>query len=259
MNDHNPTKMIISTHHQDVPAKLETCEGNQTLDSMLEYYLFDQICETRRGGRNNPGEMDVILGRGQLVRIHPGNQRFRKIVRDHYDAYSNATSKPNKGLVVSRIIAVVRMKDGDFVRLNQDTGSYDKVSERLAREKVGQTLRDVLHMKYSSSTKAKKRRTVAKREFIEEQVHTVVIDNVEVQAIMTDLMEKLKLQDVHRSDSIVEDMFLEANMKILHELKQSNAVGELVVGAATTTPAAAVTSYADDGKGFDSDSNMVFL
>ena len=248
--------MHMNKHNQDAPAKLKTCDGDHTLDSMLGYYLVDPLCQAR-GERNKPGEMDVILGRGQLVRIHPGNQRFRKIVRNHYDAYSNATSKPNKGLVVSRIIDMVRgMKGGDFVRLNPDTGSYDKVSERLAREKVGQTLRDVLHMKYSSSTKAKKRRKVAKREFIEEKVHTVVIDNVEVQDIMTNLMEHLKLIDDDHSDCIVESMFLEANMKILHELKQSNAAGALVVGVASTKPALVSSA---GGKGSDSDSEMVFL
>lgn len=244
--------MHMNTPNQQAPAKLETYEGNQSLDSMLDYYLGPTICQTRE---NKPAEMDVILGRGQLPRVHPGNQRFRKIVRDHYDAYSTATSKPNKSVVVSRIIHVVRMKDGDFVRLNPDTGFYEKVSERFAREKVGQTLRDVLHTKYSSSTKAKKRRAVAKREFVEEQVHTVAMDNIEVRTIMTNLVDNLQVKDDSRSDSIVENMFLEANMQILHELKRSNAVGALAGGTDTAKPSDA-SAYVDDVGFFDSDFDM---
>jgi len=43
------------------------------------------------------------------------------------------------------------------------TGAWREVGDHLAREKVGQTLRDSLHNKYSSSTKAKKRRRQAEK------------------------------------------------------------------------------------------------
>jgi len=83
----------------------------------------------------------------------------------HLDKYSAATSKQEKSRIVSSIVDTIRRSsaNGGFVKLDPLTGNWFEVGDHLAREKVGQTLRDALHTKYSSSTKAKKRRRQAEK------------------------------------------------------------------------------------------------
>lgn len=83
----------------------------------------------------------------------------------HLDKYSAATTKQEKSRIVSDIVDTIRQSSGDggFVKLDPLTGTWRLVSDHHCREKVGQTLRDALHTKYSSSTKAKKRRRQAEK------------------------------------------------------------------------------------------------
>lgn len=195
------------------------CDSQQPpLESLLDKFLGPVV------GHSQPSLLDVICGRGIQARNHPGNKRFRKIVNDNYALYSKAPSRSGKSRVVSHIIETVRMQGGDFVKMNPKSAYYEKLSERLVREKVGQRLRDALHLTYSSSTKAKKRKQDAKREYQEEQIHTIVMGNKMIQTIMSALMEdQLRLKD----DESLQQMFLEANSKILCELKQSNCAKRL--------------------------------
>lgn len=74
------------------------------------------------------------------------------------EKYSSATSKLEKSLIVSSIVDSVRdaSPDGGFVK--KDGGRWYEVGDHIAREKCGQSFRDLLHEKYKSSTKAKKMR-----------------------------------------------------------------------------------------------------
>jgi hypothetical protein len=106
-----------------------------------------------------PGPYDVICARGAAAANHDGNLRFRKTVQDFVPQYSKATTKLEKSLLVSAIVDSVRdyAPDGGFVKKFED-GNWYEVGDACAREKIGQTLRDALHQKYKSSTRAKKPR-----------------------------------------------------------------------------------------------------
>lgn len=110
-----------------------------------------------------PGPYDVICSRGKAVYNHEGNQRFRALVKLNKDAYASATSKYEKSQIVTHIRNTVRQAtpEGGFVKLID--GIYHEVGDRTASEKIGQTFRDLLHTKYSSSTKAKARSRIQKR------------------------------------------------------------------------------------------------
>lgn len=207
-------KMNLMYNHKCLPAhQVKLCDSQQPLESLLEKCLGPVV------GHSQPSPLDVICGRGLQARNHPGNKRFRKIVNDNYALYSKAPSRSGKSRVVSHIIESVRMQGGDFVKMKPKSAYYEKLSERLVREKVGQRLRDALHLTYSSSTKAKKRKQDAKREYEEEQIHKIVMSNKVIQTIMSALMEdQLRLKD----DECLQQIFLEANNTILRELKQSN-------------------------------------
>ena len=69
-----------------------------------------------------------------------------------------------KSLIVTTIVDAVRdvSPNGGFVKKDPKTGVWYDVGDPLAREKIGQTIRDQLHSKYKSSTQAKKERRKAR-------------------------------------------------------------------------------------------------
>jgi hypothetical protein len=86
----------------------------------------------------SPGKFDVICGRGKLARDHPGNISFRVAVEYAIDRYSEANTKLEKSLVVSKIVESIReaSPDGGFVK--KESGRWFEVGDHMAREKVGQ-------------------------------------------------------------------------------------------------------------------------
>lgn len=243
-------EMLMNTQHSYDSAQLKVCQNQQRLlRSMLEH----KVCP--KGTNPYPTDTDVICARGRQAQLHPGNQRFKRIILDHHKAYFNAASKMHKTIVVSNIIDAVRM-NGDFVRVNTNTGIYEKISERLAREKVGQGLRDVLHIKYSSSTKAKKRRKIEQQKIQDEQLLKIVMGNIGVQKLMADLTGQLILHGDNCSDEVLDDIFLKANMDILDELKRSACIPASPNSSyGSNIPVAATDD--NDGSQADSDYDMV--
>lgn len=167
---------------------------------------------------NTSNEYDVVCGRGRSTYVHPGNKRFRVIIERNIEKYSNATSRLEKSQVVSDICKEVRRK-GDFVQRSPD-GQSIKVTERMAREKCGQGLRDSLHNKYRSSTQAKQ---VRRKNDLEEEaakISNVIRSNEEIGSVLDQLKGDLKARD-DLTDSTVQVMFTTANSRILEELKAS--------------------------------------
>lgn len=103
-----------------------------------------------------PTSSDVICRRGKTAYEH--NQHFRDLIESRLSAYSSASSKLEKSLVVTEVVDLIREKSplGGFVR--QVDGKWYEVGDSIAREKCGGMFRDMLHTKYKSSTKAKKKR-----------------------------------------------------------------------------------------------------
>lgn len=112
-----------------------------------------------------PSDLDVICARGKLIYDHEGNRRFRELVKHHLPTYSECVTKMQKTRVVSHIIETVRGRspEGGFVK--NVKGQWYEVGDRRAKEKTGQTMRDLLHTRYTSSTKAKARARRHLREF----------------------------------------------------------------------------------------------
>jgi len=109
------------------------------------------------------GPYDVLCARGKAAYDAEGNRRFRQLVQQHQQAYSECSNKQEKSKIVSHIVNTVRQAspNGGFVK--KINGTYYEVGDRHAKEKIGQTFRDLLHTKYASSTKAKARARVQVR------------------------------------------------------------------------------------------------
>lgn len=163
-----------------------------------------------------PGPSDAICARGKISLRHEGNKKFRELIEINLDAYSNTKTKAARSEVVSSIVSEIR-----FVK-NID-GRWHEVGERLAREKTGHGLRELLHNKYRSSHKSKKRRWKQDRSNFECQVHDFVQKNCK------DIFSKLQnisLSEEAKSDDELQDMFNEAQSKLLQALKSHVVVDE---------------------------------
>jgi hypothetical protein len=81
-----------------------------------------------------------------MIIIAVGNRRFKICVENHLHAYIKASCKKSKSLVVTRILDTIRASSqaegGGFIRKDRLNKRYYEVKEKIAREKVGQALRD---------------------------------------------------------------------------------------------------------------------
>lgn len=108
-----------------------------------------------------PDIKTVLCHRGKVYSTAPGNVRLGNIVKTYIPLYAQAETKTQKSEIVSVIMDRVLKEEGTiFVKLVN--GRYHHVDDSAAREKVGGMLRDRLHMRYKSSSKAKsvKRQTM---------------------------------------------------------------------------------------------------
>jgi len=92
----------------------------------------------------DPGEHDVMFGRGGGTNNHPGNIKFRKLCHDHKFRYL-AASKVDKPKVAREVVALWRTMTppGRFLSKNSKTDSlWHDVGDQKAREKASQCLRE---------------------------------------------------------------------------------------------------------------------
>jgi hypothetical protein len=83
------------------------------------------------------------------------------LVKDATKAYATIETKHERmAIVSSRIVNSIRSKGTGFVKqeLEHENGEWIEVGNLLAREKVGEMLRNALSTKYRSSVRSKKRR-----------------------------------------------------------------------------------------------------
>ena len=71
------------------------------------------------------------------------------------------------------------------------TGVWQEVGDHLAREKVGQTIRDALHSNYKSSTKAKKKRRQAEQAKADDSMTMISSSHFQISSKIEDLMAKV--------------------------------------------------------------------
>mmetsp|Transcript_17573 Transcript_17573/g.29807 ORF Transcript_17573/g.29807 Transcript_17573/m.29807 type:complete len:234 (-) Transcript_17573:128-829(-) len=208
-----------------VQSNLWTCNSSPSSSSSSSFKT-NQKSKSKNSSKKSstaliitPAPSDVICGRGKLCAEHPGNREFRRIVESHLDSYAKADSKLEKSLLVSAIVNMVRgrSQNGGFLKRNSKSGAYEIVSDRIAREKVGQMLRDALHTQYKSSTEAKRKRRLHEMDLQTRQMKSMILRNKEISEVMSELSDKIH-DDME--DNTVEQLFDRANFVILAELKR---------------------------------------
>mmetsp|Transcript_10969 Transcript_10969/g.16877 ORF Transcript_10969/g.16877 Transcript_10969/m.16877 type:complete len:182 (-) Transcript_10969:27-572(-) len=157
-----------------------------------------------------PTQYDVICGKGKKCYNHAGNKLFRKIVEEYLKEYSTAATKLDKSIIVSTIVHGVRTKGG-FVKVD-DEGIWHDVGDEFARERVGQTIRDMLHHQYRSSTTAKRKR----RQALQKKSSSRSVSPIDFSFKIDQLRV---LTESHTGcDRQLMDLFTQTNLDILNEL-----------------------------------------
>merc|ERR1711933_500875 len=108
-----------------------------------------KITEAANSNANNnvtslhviPTENDVLLGRGGKSNNHIGNQRYLKEVERMKSFYRNAC-KNDKTDWAQRLVNRVHSYGGRFVKYSTEDSVWYEVSNKVARKKAGQAMRE---------------------------------------------------------------------------------------------------------------------
>ena len=94
-----------------------------------------------------PRKHDVVCGRGRGYYNCAGNVRFRTVVKQHVDLYTQQTTKPQKTAVLELIAKQVQQNNGNgeskFVK-QLPNGTWCELGDVATREKVGNAMREAL-------------------------------------------------------------------------------------------------------------------
>lgn len=185
----------------------------------------------------SPGSNDVVCARGKSYWDHEGNKKYRQLIAHATKKYSATENKLEKTLIVSEIVEAIHERSGKFVKKEKKGGPWVEVDEVFAREKVGQSLRDGLHDKYRSSTKAKKQRRSLLNEKFNGDVSRVIQSNAAVSRRMDDLTNEMQHNGDCASDFSIITLFSRANSDILETIKSDISMLDRFNDASATTSA----------------------
>jgi hypothetical protein len=113
-----------------------------------------------------PSKNDVICKKGRKAFDHVGNRRFRVLLQLHTKRYDEAANKTCKPVIVNEIVDMICESSSSsggagFIRYNNKSNRWYEISDAMAREKVGFTLREELRKQDGAymEEKRRKRRT----------------------------------------------------------------------------------------------------
>ena len=225
-----------------------------------------------------PQDKDILCKRGRSSRSHPGNQTLQHLALQHLNEYANAQCKTFKTMVVSRIVQTIERTGARFLQRKHDvvnnnhnnnnsnnnsnsnsnsnsnmgttataaaatSSGWQLAPDRVAREKVGQMLRDALQGRYHSSAVTKRQRRRDTEASIDLLVYQFVQQNDVIQNILNNLSTQRPADDME-----VTDMFNTASLTILEELKRSSLLSTIRGRDVRTTTATRRTKTRTVGK-----------
>ena len=88
-----------------------------------------------------PTEIDVICGSGNDISQHPGNIRFRLILANHYQQYSEAATRTEKVKVTRAAYDEVIRPGARFLKKDPIFQKWFLASPKVGRDKISYTLR----------------------------------------------------------------------------------------------------------------------
>ena len=176
----------------------------------------------------SPSHFDVVVGTGREAKQHCGNKAFQRILqRDYLKIYSKAETKLEKTMIISEIVATIRerspAKAGFVKRINE---TWYQVEDTIAREKISQSLRNLLHEQYRSSVKAKRERRSLIRKDMDNSIDALMNSS---RSFLSRRFLQLS-SDIEAtggakaSDHDILELFSQANSDILEGLKRERTM-----------------------------------
>mmetsp|Transcript_31188 Transcript_31188/g.47767 ORF Transcript_31188/g.47767 Transcript_31188/m.47767 type:complete len:338 (-) Transcript_31188:156-1169(-) len=107
-----------------------------------------------RNKSNTPKEFvdikdeDVLCGRGGKSNHHPGNKRYRQVIKEWKAKYRVISAKTEKTGVSRKIVSEVYQYGGRFLKKDYSNGLYYVMPENEARRKTSQALRETKELKW---------------------------------------------------------------------------------------------------------------
>lgn len=117
-------------------------------ESMEKWLEQKMQVEKKEHTTITPLPPDVLLGRGKVVRNHPGNITFRNQIEADRDEYDNS-SKFDKSVMIETILTGVKASGGRFLQLGP--GGYVEVDDDIARKRISHSWRNLRASKKPAS------------------------------------------------------------------------------------------------------------
>lgn len=107
-----------------------------------------------------PNVQDFIISKGKPAQAHTGNMKLHAIIDEHLPRYVNA-KRIEKMEITDEIVNIVKSYRGRFVAIqtgkggSAGSGTWEVVSDEVAREKVGQLFRSRKKLKVGATMTTK--------------------------------------------------------------------------------------------------------
>eukprot|EP00934_Nitzschia_sp_Nitz4_P000852 Nitzschia sp. Nitz4//scaffold143_size57137//1905//2651//NITZ4_006504-RA/size57137-processed-gene-0.31-mRNA-1//1//CDS//3329536416//852//frame0 len=193
-----------------------------------------------------PSRFDVLCSRGKASWNHEGNVFFRKLVQLNAHRYDSSRCRLERSIVVSELVDCIRSRATGFVKKEQKSGMWIEVGDELAREKVGQMMRNLLGGFRSSlkSKTAKRKLTVVK---LAKRTHEIMVSSSSIRTKVEEIEQDCNNSNVGvLTDREALDMLTQQNLSLLSILKDDKELQKKFVQAETAV-------YDEQGSSSDND------
>jgi hypothetical protein len=207
----------LEVPHHHVNERLET-----TSERSSKWYRHSR----NLGPNFSPGPFDIICAHGKEAWNHSGNKLFRALVAQATDEYSRVGTKAEPTAIVSKILQTIRSRGTGFVKQQEQTGGaggcksreWIEVGDLLAREKVGQRLRNALSNQYRSSIGSKKKRRRKIQVKQADSLHDLMESNEHIHQSMVARRELGTVRGNPSNDELM-TVFMQEQINMLEHIK----------------------------------------
>lgn len=173
---------------------------------------------TDLGDNYVPRKYDVLCSRGKEAWNHYGNVYFRKVVHLNAERYNKAKSRLERTILVSEVVEYIRSRGTGFVKQEPNSSNWIEVGDELAREKVGQMMRNILG-NFRSSLKSKAAKRKVKSSKLSEKAHNVMASHVLIRKKIQELTKACNTTVVKMSDADALQLLTRQNLSLLSIIK----------------------------------------
>lgn len=209
------------TSGQNLILPTETDENKPSTHSTNIHVLGNEITEL--GSNFVPGKYDVLCSRGKVAWSHYGNVFLRELVALNANRYNAAKSRLERTILVSEIVDYIRSRGTGFVKQELNSDNWIEVGDDLAREKIGQMMRNILGS-FRSSLKSKTAMRKVTTSRLAQRTQQVMSTNKKVVKTIEAIKDDCDSSVGQMSDEQALQLLTRQNLAVLSIIKENNAL-----------------------------------